>query len=331
MGNSDQRILPVFIGGTGRSGTTIFSRILSQNETVYSFPQELRFITDPDGILSLKYSLVQDWSKFQADLSIDRFLVLLNNLKFKYKYKGTYPNHALAEIVGKNFYENWVNDISNQLITFNMKSGWAARVTVFQKGILKGLGKNAFTNLFLKNSFYCPPLSENEFNQIFEKFIMDFFNQSGDLYRAKVVIDHTPSSLIHFNIIHDILPQAKLIHIYRDPHDVVCSYKTKDWGSPSIRENVAWINDVLTRWEKIKEQLKPESFIELQFESLINNPEIELKRVCSFLNIEYHDSLLNLDVSKHNIGRWKKELNDQEKSIIREYLKDHIINLGYQH
>ena len=53
-------IQPIFIGGTGRSGTTILSKLLNQVDSVYTIPQEIRFITDPDGILSLKHALVSD-------------------------------------------------------------------------------------------------------------------------------------------------------------------------------------------------------------------------------------------------------------------------------
>ena len=49
-------IQPIFVGGTGRSGTTILSKLLNQVDSVYTIPQEIRFITDPDGILSLKHA-----------------------------------------------------------------------------------------------------------------------------------------------------------------------------------------------------------------------------------------------------------------------------------
>jgi len=325
--NTKEKVVPVFIGGTGRSGTTIFSKILSQNSDVYSFPQELRFITDPDGILSLKNALVYDWSKFQADLGIERFFALLRNLQ--YRYRGSYPNHSLSEIVGNNFYEDWINELYHQLVGHTMKSGWAARVNIFQKGLLRYFGKNNFTNMFIQESYYSPPKSEENFNQIFNQFILSYFQKASELNQSKIVIDHTPSSLIHFNQIQTMVPDAKLLHIFRDPRDIVCSYKTKDWGSTSIKENVIWICDVLNRWDVIKNQLNTNSFIEVKFESLIKNMDSELKQVCKFLNIQFNDSFLNIDVSRHNIGRWKKDLNEREVSIVNEQLSSHISNLGY--
>ena len=52
---------PVFIGGTGRSGTTILSKVLSQHENILQLV-ETRFIIDPDGIIELIPALTDNWS-----------------------------------------------------------------------------------------------------------------------------------------------------------------------------------------------------------------------------------------------------------------------------
>ncbi len=330
MNNSlnNPTVTPVFIGGTGRSGTTIFSKILEQSKQVYSYPQELRFITDPDGIISLKNALVNDWSKFQSDFAMERFLNLMDHLK--QKYIGNYPNHSHSDIVGAAFYDDWISQLKNKTITYSIKSGWAARVNVVQKGLLKFFGRNQLTQSFLKESFYCTPLTVEQFNNIFGEFIQNFFGRTATINQAEIIIDHTPSNLIHFLPIKDMVPQAKLIHIYRDPRDVVCSYKSKDWGSTSIEQNAQWIEDVLMKWLKLKPHLSPESYIEVKFESLINNSKQEIKRICHFLNLPFEDSLLSLDLSNHNIGRWKSDLNSKEKAQIEDQLIHIIHEFGYQ-
>ena len=112
-------IQPIFVGGTGRSGTTILSKLLNQVESIYTIPQEIRFITDPDGILSLKHALVSDWSKFNSDFAMERFLKLMDHLKTR--YNGRYPNHGLAKLVSDGFYESWIREFSNNFIGHTFK------------------------------------------------------------------------------------------------------------------------------------------------------------------------------------------------------------------
>ena len=320
-------IQPIFVGGTGRSGTTILSKLLNQVDSVYTIPQEIRFITDPDGILSLKHGLVSDWSKFNSDFAMERFLKLMDHLKTR--YNGRYPNHGLAKLVSDEFYESWIREFSHHFIGHTFKSGWAARVNLMNKGLLKTFGKNALTESFLDESYYCHPQSLDKFNEISGKFIQSFFNQVAKLNNAEIIVEHTPSNLIHFDFIMDAVQYSKLIHIHRDLRDVICSYKTKEWGSSEIQMNVQWIKDVLSQWQLKKKSISTERYIEISFERIIHSFESEIDKVCNFLGIQYSEKFLEIELKQHNIGRWEHDLDEKEKSILKTELKNTLPDYEY--
>jgi hypothetical protein len=110
----------------------------------------------------------------------------------------------------------------------------------------------------------------------------------------------------------------KLIHIYRDPRDVAASFLTKDWGNQDIKGNLIWIQDVLDRWEEIKAQIPKDSYYELPFEYFIANLKKSLIEICKFLKISFSDHMMTIDISNHNIGRWKKNLSKKEIEFINK-------------
>lgn len=136
----------IFIGGTVRSGTTVLAKILGMHPDVFVFPGEVRFITDPDGIISLNNGLVHNWSYFQADLAMERFLKLMKMLEKPYQSK--YPNSRLGKIVGNAFYNDWLDLFLKEYNVVPMENSWGRRTTLLRKALIKFIGRNKFTNLF---------------------------------------------------------------------------------------------------------------------------------------------------------------------------------------
>lgn len=296
-----------FIGGTGRSGTTILAKILGNHSKCYVFPTELRFITDPDGLISLKNALVDDWSFFNGDIAIERFITLMKALSNRF-WK-SYPNSDLKSMVGKEFYFDWLNNYVSEINYNKAPNLWAARANLFRKVIVKVFGINKFTSNFLESSFFSSPLEEEDFYKISGKFVRDFFNRAASINKKEFCIDHTPSNLIHADFLQELFPDLKLLHIFRDPLDVISSFSGKDWGSNNIEVNTRWIFETYKRWEQVKTIISPENYFELSFEKLIYYPKETMSNVCEFMNLKYEDSMINLDLSKHNIGRWEQVLS----------------------
>ena len=65
-------------------------------------------------------------------------------------------------------------------------------------------------------------------------------------------------------------------------------------------------------------------------EELVLKPESVLQEICEFWEIEWHESLLQKDLSRSNSGRWEKEFTEEQKEQINTILYNQIQQMGYQ-
>jgi len=93
--------------------------------------------------------------------------------------------------------------------------------------------------------------------------------------------------------IFEVFPEAKIVHIYRDPRDVVASLGTVHWGQErSALQRATFCRDVLRRALKSQMSLGTDRHMMVQYESLVGDPEGELRRLCAFLGESFHERML---------------------------------------
>jgi hypothetical protein len=89
-----------------------------------------------------------------------------------------------------------------------------------------------------------------------------------------------------------LLPEARFIHVIRDPGDTALSWR-KTWFAPS--QDLALLG---AEWKKHVEAGRRGSglvrrYIELRFEDLVLQPEATLKRVCEFISLSWNPAMLD--------------------------------------
>ena len=106
-----------------------------------------------------------------------------------------------------------------------------------------------------------------------------------------LISDKNPIYCLFISKIRRLFPQAKYIHMVRDPRDTILSHITTFSVRNTYYKARQWLQYNLLI-EKYKKEL-PDRFYTLTYESLVENPEPVLKEICKFLNVSFVPEMLN--------------------------------------
>ncbi|MEM7591911.1 MAG: sulfotransferase [Cyanobacteria bacterium P01_A01_bin.83] len=118
--------------------------------------------------------------------------------------------------------------------------------------------------------------------------------------------EQTPQNTLYIGEILQAFPEARIIHMIRDPRDILLSQKQR-WKRPFLADNIPkkeairyWLNyhpiTISKLWQgniNSVEQFAQDSRVkDVRFEDLVSNPQQTVIEICKFLNLTYSDKLL---------------------------------------
>lgn len=149
-------------------------------------------------------------------------------------------------------------------------------------------------------------------------------------------------------LLYEMFPGAKFIHIVRDGRDVFYSWRKMD---PNKSHPSVMALDWKIKHRLIKKSLKivPEkNLYQVRYKDLIKNPQKELRGICNFLGFEYEDQMINFyetsnkyigkhhsdlifkAVDKENVNKWEKLLTQNEQLVYQIVAKKTLLKYGYR-
>jgi hypothetical protein len=131
------------------------------------------------------------------------------------------------------------------------------------------------------------------------------------------------------------------VHIIRDVRDHCVSMRNT-WGKDLRRSAWRWGRDVLQAHRQCVSM--PERCLELKFEQLLQNPELQMRRICLFLDLPFSSSLTQLaqsvegrgdaagrtDIMRDNFRKFETRLTPKEIAAIEALAWNAMLALGYQ-
>jgi len=101
--------------------------------------------------------------------------------------------------------------------------------------------------------------------------------------------EKTPHHAFFTETLCEWFPGAAIIHLVRDPRDVVASLQLRPWAPSSVVNNV-WMWVLFNRGAR-RSSHRPE-YLLVQYEKLAAHPEQELARICAHVGEDYAPPML---------------------------------------
>ncbi len=164
---------------------------------------------------------------------------------------------------------------------------------------------------------------------------MSNFCKKLDLATGKRIVLKNPFHSMRIPLLVKMFPDARFIHIYRNPYDVIPSTVNlwnivgkqnrlkKKWSPPKLEDIAKAYNKILNKISEDFSSLPDNTKYELRFEDFEKNPNIELKKIYTHFQWVFtsdYDAKMN-EYLKSIKGYKKNEfvLTNEEKAIIGKY------------
>jgi len=134
-------------------------------------------------------------------------------------------------------------------------------------------------------------------------------NKSDDV---EYVADKDPRLIEVLPLLDRVFSDYKVVHIYRDPRDVLLSKNQAEWSKHHSMWKNLIANNAQMRLFEIFLRSHRQSVFEVKYETLLEKPAHILRQICDFLEIEFSEDMLNFQeqakqlVSADELS-WKKE------------------------
>ena len=183
-------------------------------------------------------------------------------------------------------------------------------------------------------------------------FLDSLYSAYARQYGAERWGDKTPIYASYLDLIHQIFPRAQFLHIIRDGRDASLSMLEK-YQRDEVHVDIFfaarnWVRRI-RRAQAAGARIGPKLYYELRYESLIDDPERELRAACAFLGESYETGMIDYHrtareripadshffsnvrnpLSRQRVGRWQQEMDVADQRVVQFVAGKLLTELGY--
>ena len=124
--------------------------------------------------------------------------------------------------------------------------------------------------------------------------------------KATRITDKMPYNFVAIGLIHALLPNAKIIHVKRNPMDTCLSCYTKlftegqlySYELTELGQYYQCYERIMNHWRRI---LPSDAWLTIEYEAMVNNLEAEAHRLCEFCDLAWEPACLTFYQSKRQV------------------------------
>jgi hypothetical protein len=300
---------PIFIGGTGRSGTTVLGDLLNEHSLVRtSNPTEIKFLANRGGFLDVVFGSMNSQLENREKISI-----------FHYR---TYRQRAQKDLLQR---RERFDEFSEKL----WQKWWEIDAPApHGPGLHAGIDKTVLQSLF---DNYARSIKKNPIKHA-RKLMQGFIAQQKGGKGEKFWAETTPMNITYSHRLIKLFPEAKFIVIRRDPKDVIASLLTKNWGPNTPAEGVEWIEARIRADHEALKSVPKNQVMFINLEDLVtNSPHKSYNKLLNFLQLQDEAAMRAFHTNKMTAenassGRWKKEISDPDFEAAIDAMNSRLIS-----
>ena len=201
LSNPESQIIPIFVGGIPRSGTTFLKQLIGMHPKLVALNWESKFISWDSGLIDLLFNFTED--------KLIRFFEYMQD-----RQECTFPEYKCKLIKNWGFRAN--NGSSQEFEDYSIE--------------LKRLG-----NILSSRAF-----SIEEKTKAVRYFVHLCFDRVSIAQNTIGWIEQTPRNIRCASQLLDCFRNGYFVYVYRDPRDVLASLLPLWWGPDSLTERIEY-------------------------------------------------------------------------------------------
>ena len=150
--------------------------------------------------------------------------------------------------------------------------------------------------------------------------------------------DKSPEYTYDLDVLGELFPDAKYIHIVRDGRDVANSTAGRYWGPKNAYVSACDWNEAIANVLRFTDRLPADKVMEVRYEDLLTHPVDVFRRLIEFLDVDdadgkliaYIEANIKGELNRGNFNKWQSRWSSEEQRRFERIACESLRRFSYE-